>query len=361
VKIGVLGGGQLAKMLALAGYPLGIELICIDPAKECSAQQVTKVIRADFHDLDKINQAFAGVDCVTYETENLPYDEVKLIAEHYPLLPDTKALKITQDRLLEKNFLTELKIPTAQFRTINNWEDLQAAITELKFPLILKTRQSGYDGKGQWVITNEDDAHKAWHQKTTDALIVEAFVPYQFEASLIFARTKTGDIAFYPLILNQHEQGILRVSQAPFKDVALQKLAEEYALLISKELNYVGVMAIEFFCVNHQLMVNELAPRVHNSGHWTLEGAVTSQFENHLRAIAGYPLGSTEPTGFSTMINCIGREPTIENLLCIPGLHYHTYGKSPRANRKLGHITICANSVKKLSERTTACQLVIKP
>jgi 5-(carboxyamino)imidazole ribonucleotide synthase len=360
VKIGVLGGGQLAKMLALAGYPLGIELICIDPAKECPAQQVTKVVQADFHELNKINQAFTEVHCVTYETENLPYAAVQLIAEHHELIPDTKALKITQDRGLEKEFLNELNIPTAQYRTINNWEDLQSAIKELQFPLVLKTRQSGYDGKGQWLMTNEKEAHQAWGQKTSDALIVEAFVPYQCEVSLIFARSKTGEMAFYPLILNQHEQGILRVSQAPYEHPALQQLAEEYALLISKELNYVGVMAIEFFCVNHQLLVNELAPRVHNSGHWTIEGAVTSQFENHLRAIAGYPLGSTEPMGFSTMINCIGREPNLEKILSIPGLHYHTYGKSPRAKRKLGHFTICSKTRDELVAPVELCKKIIR-
>ncbi len=356
MKIGILGGGQLAKMLALAGYPLGINVICIDPALGCSATQVAKVVPSSFHDLEEISKHFHDVDCVTYETENLPYDAVLPIANRYQLVPGIQALKITQDRLYEKDFLNELHIPTAQYRQIDHWNDLQEAIAPLHFPLVLKTRRNGYDGKGQFVIANEADAKNAWEQAGSQLLIAEAFVPFQCEVSLVFARGHSSDVVFYPLTLNHHQQGILRYSQAPYLNTNLQTTAQNYAVAIAEKLNYIGVMAIEFFCINDsELIVNEIAPRVHNSGHWTIEGAVTSQFENHMRAISGLPLGCTDTHGYSTMINCIGQEPNnLQAILSIPGLHYHTYGKSPRAHRKLGHITICAEDQQQLANRVTA-------
>ena len=361
MKIGVLGGGQLASMLAMAAKKLGIDLICIDPVLDCCAQQVTSVIHADFHDLEEIQQAFQDISCVTYETENLPLDAVSSIAMSYPLLPGLMALKITQDRVLEKNFLNEFGIPTAKYHSIDEWSDILHAIKILDFPLLLKTQRNGYDGKGQFLIHSEEDAKKAWALSPTHSLIAVSWVSYQFEVSLIFARNTLGEMVFYPLTRNHHEQGILRMSEAPYRDSTLQAIAENHALAIAEKLNYVGIMAIEFFCKDGQLIVNEMAPRVHNSGHWTIEGAATSQFENHLRAITGLPLGPTNPQGFTTMLNCIGHEPEpIERLVEIPGLHLHTYGKAPRSNRKVGHITLCAADPETLAHRLKSCQGLIE-
>ncbi len=350
MKIGILGGGQLARMLALSGYPLGIDFICIDPKMDCSAKNVTKVIHCNFKNIDEINRHFHDVDCVTYETENLPIDCVELISKKYKLLPGIEALRITQDRLFEKFFFKGLSIPTAEYIQVDTWNDLKNAMNIFNFPLVLKTRRNGYDGKGQIVIRNFNKAESAWKLMCTHALIVEKFIPYSFEISLISVRSYSGDIVFYPLTLNQHKNGILRVSEAPYLDDKLKNVAEKCAAEILEKFNYVGVMTIEFFCIDNKLIVNEIAPRVHNSGHWTIEGADVSQFENHLRAISGLPLGSTRTKGFSAMINCIGNKPKkLDALLEIPGLHFHTYGKLPMPNRKLGHITICANRKEELT------------
>ncbi len=357
MKIGILGGGQLAKMLALSAKKLGIEVICIDPALDCCASQVAPVIHADFHEVALINQAFQGISCVTYETENLPFEAVSAIAKMYPMMPDAEALSITQDRWLEKNFLKALSIPTTSYYPIDHWADLVDAMKALHFPLVLKTRLHGYDGKGQFIIQNEREASAVWGQTAKQGLIAESWVPYQFEVSLIVARSTSGEMVFYPLTKNNHQQGILRVSEAPYLDSKLQRMAEDHALKISEALHYAGILCIEFFCVNDQLIVNELAPRVHNSGHWTIEGAATSQFENHLRAITGLPLGPTTPHGFSVMLNCIGEEPhAMDRLTEIPGLSVHCYGKAPRPNRKVGHITICAPDEVELSFRVKACK-----
>jgi len=345
MKIGILGGGQLAKMLVLAGYPLGIQIVCIDPNADCCAQPLCPVVHTEFDNIERIHEHFKGVSCVTYETENLPLHAVEKLQEHYTLYPSLEALRITQDRLFEKNFLHSLNIPTAEYHSIDSLQSLDSTAKQLGFPLILKTRRNGYDGKGQVWIKSESDLLPAWKAVSTNDLIIEKIVPFEAEISLIFARNPQGDMVFYPLTLNHHEQGILRLSEAPYDKPELELLAQNNARAIAERLQYVGVMAIEFFYANHQLIVNELAPRVHNSGHWTIEGAVTSQFENHLRAILGLPLGSTTITGYSKMINCIGEEPKdLRTLLSIPHLHFHSYGKSPRAHRKLGHMTICATN-----------------
>lgn len=349
MKIGMLGGGQLARMFALAAYPLDIEIVCIDPKPDTAAKKVTNVIQCSFDQFAVIDKHFYGVDCVSYETENLPIDCVEIIANNYPLCPNIKALRITQDRLYEKNFLRQLKIPVADFLPIDNRDDLKKAIEQFNFPVILKTRRSGYDGKGQMIIHNHRDADHAWEIFSSHLLIAEMLVPFTFEVSLISVRSHEGDVIFYPLILNEHKNGILRKSMAPYVDAVLQNYAEKYSVTILEALDYVGVMTIEFFCVNGTLIVNEIAPRVHNSGHWTIEGADTSQFENHLRAITKLPLGSTKPKGFSVMYNLLGRKQSMENFLKIPGLHYHWYGKLPAPMRKLGHLTLCADDEKTLA------------
>lgn len=345
MKIGILGGGQLARMLALSGYPLGFEFICVDPKIDCSAKKVTNVIHCDFNNMDEINRHFNNVDCVTYETENIPLDNIQAIEKKYKLLPNIEALKVTQDRLYEKDFFRKLNIPTAEYDSIETWDNLKKFIDRVNFPVMLKTRRHGYDGKGQMIIGNLNEAKYAWECMSSHALIVEKFIPYHFEVSLISVRNSSKEVSFYPLTLNKHKNGILRISEAPYENIELKNKAEIYALNILEQFNYIGVMTIEFFCLNNALIANEIAPRVHNSGHWTIEGADTSQFENHLRAISGLPLGSTKAKGFSAMINCIGNEPKkIKELLKLPGLHFHTYGKQAMLNRKLGHITISDNN-----------------
>lgn len=339
-KIGVLGGGQLARMLALAGYPLGIEIYCYESVPDTCAAQVTQVMRGDFQDQDALMCFAQQVDCVTFETENLPLACAETIARTVPLLPNLEALRLTQDRLLEKRLLRSLGIPTTHFYGISSLADLENGLSQSGFPAILKTRRQGYDGKGQVLITDRESAVHAFKQLHQYETILEAFVPFTKEVSLISVRSSCGEIKFYPLITNQHESGILRVSRAPCVDARLQKMAEGYAAKLIQKLDYVGLMTIEFFVVNDELIANEIAPRVHNSGHWTIEGAVTSQFENHLRAIAGLQLGATEAVGHSVMCNLIGNEPTLASILRIPHTHYHTYGKSPRLGRKLGHITV---------------------
>lgn len=339
-KIGVLGGGQLARMLALAGYPLGIQVICYESVSNTCAGQVTKVIQGDYADEAALAQFAQSVDCVTLETENLPLSCAQIVAQHSKLMPSVEALKITQDRLFEKELLNKLQISTAKFAKINSWQDLKTAIEALQFPGILKTRRQGYDGKGQALLRDWKSAESAWEQLKNEDLIFESFVKFDYEVSLISVRSVSGEVKFYPLIKNHHEDGILRVSRAPLQSAELQKKAEEYALRLIKQFDYVGVMTIEFFVSGSDLIANEIAPRVHNSGHWTIEGAITSQFENHLRALCDLPLGETTAIGFSAMCNLIGTEPAIKNVLRIPGAHYHTYGKEARPARKLGHITL---------------------
>lgn len=351
MKIGILGGGQLARMLALAAYPLDIQLIGVDPKSDCCATPVTQIVHTNFFNLDEIAKYLQNIDCLTYETENLPIESVNLLAKHYKMQPSLEALRITQDRGYEKKFLNDLQIPTADYAELHNWDDLQQFINKFDFPAILKTRRSGYDGKGQYKLNHWEDAKKAWKDAGDRSLIIEKLVNFDFEVSIIAVRNYSGEIAFYPLIKNYHRKGILLTSQAPFVNANLQSLAEKYALTVLERFNYIGVLTIEFFVQGNQLIANEIAPRVHNSGHWTIEGAETSQFENHLRAIAGYPLGSTKTRSYCVMINLLGENVrNLPELLKIPGLHYHWYGKKPEPSRKLGHITLCANDEKQLAE-----------
>lgn len=340
MKLGILGGGQLARMLALAAYPLGIRTLCIDPSPEACARDVTEVITAEFTDETALQQLSAAVDLVTFETENIPLSCANFMAKNRPLFPNADALAVAQDRLHEKTCFQSLQIPTPRFANVSSEAELAAAVNDLGLPAVLKTRRMGYDGKGQMLLKTTADTAQAWAHLKNSALILEEFIKFEYEVSLISVRNKSGDIHFYPLVRNHHVHGILRTSTAPFNHIELQKQAEKHARRILEKLNYVGILTIEFFYDGQQLLANEMAPRVHNSGHWTIEGAQTSQFENHLRAIFDLPLGSTQTTGQSFMINCIGEMPPLESCLTIAGAHYHTYGKSPRPGRKLGHITL---------------------
>ncbi len=353
MNLGILGGGQLARMLALAAYPLGIRTICIDPNPQACAQEVTRVVTADFTDQVALQNFINSVDVVTYETENIPLACANEVAQYRPLYPSADILNIAQDRLHEKIFFNSLQIPTPAFAEINSEKELENAVSSIGFPCVLKTRRLGYDGKGQMILKKTADITPAWQSLQNSPLILESFVPFEYEVSLIAVRNQEGEIRFYPLVLNHHTQGILRYSEAPLNASLLQEKAENYLRLILEKLNYIGVLAVEFFYDGQQLLANEMAPRVHNSGHWTIEGAQTSQFENHLRAIFNLPLGGVQPIGQSFMLNCIGEMPPLASIN-LPGTHYHIYGKKPQPERKLGHITLVDLNSKDFNEKKTA-------
>ncbi len=348
MKVGILGGGQLAKMLSIAANNLGIEVICIDPDPTSCATQVSDVLHVVYQDVDAIRHYFQDVNCVTIETENLPIKPIEAIADHFSLYPSLESFRITQDRLLEKNLLKKLAIPTVNFHEILGWEHLLDLVTSSKKPLLLKTCQGGYDGKGQFVVKNTEDAQLAWNSLVNHRIIAEELCQFDAEVSLIAARSRSGEFAFYPLTKNTHKDGILRLSTAPIPNDHLVLHAQQHAQTLMSYFNYVGVITIEFFVQGDNLLVNEIAPRVHNSGHWTIEGAKTSQFENHLRAILDLPLGSTEAMGYNTMINIISKLP--DSLPSTPGVYPHIYGKEARQNRKLGHITIHTDDEIKMNE-----------
>jgi 5-(carboxyamino)imidazole ribonucleotide synthase len=329
-------------MLALAGYPLGLRFRFLDPSPEASAGQVAERCAAPFHDTARVERFAQGLDVLTYEFENVPAELPRSLGRMVPVYPPPAALEASQDRLHEKMLFGRLGLPTAPFVTVDSRADLDRALADVGTPAVLKTRRFGYDGKGQMVLRSPDEAGPAWEKLGGVALLLEGFVAFERELSVLAARGREGQTAFYPLVENHHGGGILRRSRAPAPGVtpALQGLAEVYAGRVLRELGYVGVLAIEFFAHAGRLVANEMAPRVHNSGHWTIEGAETSQFENHLRAILGLPLGSTETPGPCAMVNLIGTLPAVKEVLAVPGAHLHLYGKTPRPGRKLGHVTI---------------------
>lgn len=345
MKIGVLGGGQLGRMMALAGYPLGLQFRFFDKSAGAPASQVAEFHTGDFNDERAIECFAAGLDLVTYEFENVPSSAARFLSRRIGrFFPPPGALEMAQDRYVQKQFFQRLGVPTPLFQAVGTREELQQAIELTGFPAVLKTRRWGYDGKGQAVLREPSDLDRAWDSMGGAALILEGFVKFEREVSLIAARSKSQEPVFYPLTENRHREGILRVSLAPAQgiDPYVQALAEQYARSIFQELQYTGVLTIEFFYIGGKLLANEMATRVHNSGHWTIEGADTSQFENHLRAITDLPLGSTAARGVSAMVNFIGNVPDISLVLSMPGAHLHLYGKAPRPGRKLGHATLCA-------------------
>ncbi|MEA2575590.1 MAG: 5-(carboxyamino)imidazole ribonucleotide synthase [Chloroflexia bacterium] len=339
-------------MLALAGYPLGLRFRFLDPSPDACAGQLAEQVVSSYDDPTTLQRFAHGLDVVTYEFENVPVEAVRLLSERIPVYPPAAALEVAQDRLIEKSFLREHGIPTPSFLPIETREELSKALRTLGTPAVLKTRRFGYDGKGQAVIRNEEDAEAAWSALGGRPLILEGFVRFDRELSFLAVRGRQGEMVFYPLAENHHREGILRLSLAPAPQLnqKLQSTGEGYARRVMEALDYVGVLAIELFEVGGELLANEMAPRVHNSGHWTIEGAETSQFENHLRAILGLPLGSTAPRGHSVMLNIIGDMPDTEEVLRIPSAHLHLYGKEPRAGRKIGHITLRVDDAEVLAE-----------
>jgi 5-(carboxyamino)imidazole ribonucleotide synthase len=344
MKVGVLGGGQLGQMLALAGLPLGMRFRFLEPADESPASQVAERIIGSFDDADCLDRFVVGLDVVTYEFENVPTSSARWLAQRVPVYPPSAALEVSQDRLAEKQLFDRLNISTTQYAAVDTRADLEHAVGRLGYPAVLKTRRFGYDGKGQMVLRGPGDGERAWKQLGGQSLLLEEYIAFERELSQLAARGRDGAVVFYPLVENHHEHGILHWSLAPAPGMTadLQRTANDYALRVLNTLEYVGVLAIEFFQRDGRLIANEMAPRVHNSGHWTLEGAETSQFENHLRAVAGWPLGSTATAGCSAMLNLIGAAPAVESFLAIPEAHVHLYGKAPRPGRKLGHVTLRA-------------------
>jgi len=341
--IGVLGAGQLGRMLALAGYPLGMRFRFMDPASDSPAGPLADHLAFDYADTAALDQFVRGLDVITYEFENVPVETVHYLERYAPVYPPPTALEKAQDRFLEKSFFRELGISTPRFTS--NFET--AEIEAVGFPAVLKTRRMGYDGKGQKIV----HSHAELKNEATNDAILEEFVPFDRELSIIGVRTKSGEVRFYPLVENHHCDGILRLSLVTGTASGLQSLAEEHAMKVMSALNYVGVLAIEFFEKNGQLLANEMAPRVHNSGHWTIEGAVTSQFENHLRAVVDAPLGSTNPLGVCAMVNLVGDLPDVKSILKTDRAHVHLYDKTPRANRKIGHITFVEKDVNTLQRK----------
>jgi 5-(carboxyamino)imidazole ribonucleotide synthase len=353
VTIGILGGGQLGYMLALAGYPLGLHFRFLDPSPEAPVGRIAQRVTADYTDEAALEKFSSGLELVTYEFENVPVEAARFLAERVPVYPPPAALEAAQDRLAEKSLFRKLGIGTTEFAPVSNPAELDAAAKTIGLPGILKTCRMGYDGKGQWILRTAEDVAKAKSELPAVQLILERFVPFTREISVLAVRSRTGEIAIYPLVENHHRSGILRLSLAPAPrlDADILRAAERAAQRVLESLKYVGVLAIEFFEHQGELLANEMAPRVHNSGHWTIEGAVTSQFENHLRAVLGLPLGSTGPAGHCAMLNLIGDLPDSAEVLAVPDAHLHLYGKSPRPGRKLGHVTLRAASPERLALR----------
>ncbi|MCX7739465.1 MAG: 5-(carboxyamino)imidazole ribonucleotide synthase [Meiothermus sp.] len=351
-RVGVLGGGQLGRMLALAGYPLGLEFRFLDPAAGASAGQVAELWVGDYEDGPLLERFAEGLDRVTLEFENVPLAALHKLVPRLPVYPPPQALEVAQDRLGEKTFFRRLGIPTPLFHPVESYADLLEGLERVGCPALLKTRRLGYDGKGQLLLREPAQAQEAWATLGGVPLILEAFVPFRRELSILGVRSARGELAFYPLVENHHRRGILHKSLAPAPQAeALQPRAEALARRVMEALGYVGLLAIEFFEVEGELWANEMAPRVHNSGHWTIEGAETSQFENHLRAVLGWPLGSTAPRGHAAMLNLVGLRPDFTRVLEIPGAHLHWYGKAVRPGRKVGHVTLRSDSAAVLAER----------
>jgi 5-(carboxyamino)imidazole ribonucleotide synthase len=353
-------------MLALAGYPLGMRFRFLDPAPGSPAGQIGEQIVAPYDDPAALAEFARGLNVATFEFENVPWAAAHWLTDHVPTFPPPRALEIGQDRLAEKTLFQKVGLEVHRFAPAESPQQLVAAIDAIGAPVVIKTMRGGYDGKGQALIRTPEEVRAAaqvWADLGGVPLLVEKFVPFDRELSILGVRSRDGHVAAYPLVQNVHAAGILRMSTAPAPHVTqeLQRRAEGYVHAVMQELSYVGVLAIEFFEVGGELLANEMAPRVHNSGHWTIEGAATSQFENHLRAIAGLPLGGTACRGYSVMLNLIGGMPDPACILEIPGTHVHLYGKSARPGRKIGHVTIVDDDPNYAAESAARVQQVIAP
>ncbi|MFN0011785.1 MAG: 5-(carboxyamino)imidazole ribonucleotide synthase [Phycisphaerales bacterium] len=364
MTLGILGGGQLGRMLALAAANLGVRVRAYDEAADACAGQVCDLHVGTYDDDARLDAFAAGCDAITYEFENVPVSAAQRLAARAAVCPPPAALAASQDRLTEKTLFVELGIDTPAFAPIDAPGDLAAALDRVGLPAVLKTRRGGYDGKGQAVVRTLADAAHASEMLDCGRipLIAEAFVPFTSEVSALLVRGRAGEEAMYPLCQNRHAGGILRETLVlPDAPRALVDQATGAATAIAQRLDYVGVLAVEFFELNGRLLANEMAPRVHNSGHWTMDGAATSQFENHVRAVLGLPLGPTAATTHAAMLNLIGQHPPLESLLALPGAKVHLYGKEPRPGRKLGHVNLLASDPASLSRHLARARQLIEP
>ena len=350
MKVGVIGGGQLGRMLALAGTPLGMQFTFLDPAVDACAAALGEHLHADYSSPEHLQQLAQTVDLVTFEFESVPAETVAFLEQFVPVYPSANALRIARDRWFEKSMFKDLGIPTTEFADVFSQADLDAAVVQIGLPAVLKTRTLGYDGKGQKVLREPADVVDAFAYLGNVPCILEGFVAFTGEVSLVAVRGREGQVSCYPLVYNIHHDGILHLSVASHQH-PLQALAQDYAGRVLKQLDYVGVLAFEFFEVDGGLKANEIAPRVHNSGHWTIEGSECSQFENHLRAVAGLPLGSTASVGYNAMLNFIGRVPEAAKVLAVADCHLHDYLKAPKPGRKVGHATLRSQDSKQLLQQ----------
>ena len=351
MKVLVLGAGQLARMMALAGAPLNIEVLAYDVGTGRIVHPLTQQIM-----LKGLDTAITYANVITAEFEHIPHDILDTCQGSGKFLPSPEAIKAGGDRRLEKALLDRAGVANAKYQLISSRDDLEHAIETIGLPLVLKGALGGYDGKGQWRLKSRDQAEQIWQEikaflaATPDqAIVAEEFVPFDREVSLIGARGKDGQLAIYPLTENTHYNGVLSLSVAKQGSQALQQQAESMFRALTESLDYVGVLAIEFFDVGGKLLVNEIAPRVHNSGHWTQQGAETCQFENHLRAVCGMPLGSTALIRPTAMVNILGEDTLDDAIMALPRCHVHWYGKEKRPGRKMGHINVCADSPAELT------------
>ncbi len=344
MTVGIVGAGQLGRMLALAGYPLGLDFLFLDPAEGAPAGQVAPQIESAFTDRKALARLARASEVLTFDWENISVEALRKLPKSTRICPPVAALAAAQDRVKEKELFERLRIPTTRWAAVESSAQLDRAVTAIGLPGVLKTRRLGYDGKGQLVLRKPADVSIAWQMLGNAPLLYEELVPFDYEVSIIGARSSRGEVVVYPLNGNVHAQGILRLTRAPYGSSALQRMAARHLRRALDHFRYAGILTIEFFVRRGRLIANEMAPRVHNSGHWTIEGAATSQFENHLRAILGLPLGAARARGHCAMINLIGKMPPRDAVLRAEGLHLHDYGKSPRPGRKLGHLTLVERS-----------------
>jgi 5-(carboxyamino)imidazole ribonucleotide synthase len=344
MRVGILGAGQLGRMMALAGYPLGLRFTFLDRAADTPGGQLADIIVADFDDDDALRHLAQQCDRLTFDWENVPVAPLRKLPGGQAIQPPLDALATAQDRLAEKTLFRKLGIATNDFRAVDDAAALAKAAERLGYPCVLKTRRLGYDGKGQRVLQGEADLEPAWAELGAAPCVLEQFISFDFEVSLVAVRSTEGETAFYPLARNVHGDGILQHSVAPWEAPELERQARAALERLFDHFTYAGVLTVEFFARGGELLANEMAPRVHNSGHWTIEGAATSQFENHLRAILGLPLGRTASRGHAAMVNFLGAMPPAAEVLAIPGAHLHDYAKAPRPGRKLGHGTVVADT-----------------
>ena len=350
--IGILGGGQLARMLVIAGAPLGHRFLVVDSAEDACAGHLAPLLRADWRDFESLQKFADQIDVATFDFENVPSETAEWLTSHTRVFPNPAALSVAQDRLVEKKLFGEIELETPVYAAVDTIEDLHNAVDKVSLPAVLKTRRLGYDGKGQFILRQHSDIEAAWEKLGGVPLILEAFVDFESEISVVAVRSRSGEFRHYPLTRNWHQNAVLSTSLAPIKvDDELQRRAIARARALAERLDYVGVFALELFVRDGQLLGNEMAPRVHNSGHWTIEGTACSQFENHVRAVLGLPLGDTQALGYSVMLNWIGELPDATPILAEARGHWHDYGKAPRPGRKVGHATLCADSAEELIDR----------